>query len=138
MTRPVSKTLLALAVLSVAAAPLAACGGKPKATETETDRARSVRVVKVEPRAILGSVAADGALLPREEVAVLPEVSGYRVARVLVDEGQYVQAGQPLVEIDRALISSQLDQARAQAAQAAVQAEQAEAQAVREIGRAHV
>lgn len=134
MTRPVSKTLLALAVLSVAAAPLAACGGKPKAAETETDRARSVRVVKVEPRAILGSVAADGALLPREEVAVLPEVSGYRVARVLVDEGQYVQAGQALVEIDRALISSQLDQARAQAAQAAVQAEQAEAQAARVKG----
>jgi HlyD family secretion protein len=134
VTRPASKFALALVALSVLAAPLAGCGGKAKVTETEAARARSVRVVKVEARAILGSVAADGSLLPREEVAVLPEVSGYRVARVLVDEGQYVKAGQPLVEIDRALINAQLDQAKAQAAQAAVQAEQAEAQSARVKG----
>jgi HlyD family secretion protein len=134
VTRPASQFALALVALSVLAAPLAGCGGKAKVTETEAARARTVRVVRVEPRAILGAVAADGALLPREEVAVLPEVSGYRVARVLVDEGQYVKAGQPLVEIDRALINAQLDQARAQAAQAAVQAEQAEAQSARVKG----
>lgn len=134
MTRPVSRLALGLMALSLAAAPLAACGKKPAAKETDQDRARTVRVVKVEPRQIAGAVAADGVLLPREEVAILPEVSGYRVARVLADVGQYVRAGQPLVEIDRALISSQLDQQRALAAQAAVQAEQAEAQAARVSG----
>ncbi|HEX5378664.1 MAG TPA: efflux RND transporter periplasmic adaptor subunit [Phenylobacterium sp.] len=131
MTRPVSKIAVLLATLALAAAPLAACGKKAAPKETETDRARAVRVVRVEPRLIAGAIAADGVLLPREEVAILPEVSGFRVARVLADVGQFVRAGQPLVEIDRALIQSQLEQQRALAAQAAVQAEQAEAQAAR-------
>jgi len=118
-------------MVSVAAAPLAACGKKVMKKETAAERARAVSVIKVEPRPITGSVSADGVLVPREEVTIIPEVSGFRVARVLVDEGQYVQAGQPLVEIDHALIKSQLEQQKALAAQAAVQAEQAEAQAMR-------
>ena len=131
MTTSARRLTLSLAILVIATAPLAACGKKPVVKETETQRARAVRVVKLEPHAIQGSVSADGALVPREEIAVLPEVSGFRVARVLVDEGQYVHAGQTLVEIDRALINSQLEQQRAIAAQAAIQAEQAEAQAAR-------
>ena len=131
---PARKIVLVMAALMLATTPLMACAPKAKVKETETDRARAVRVIKVEARPITGAVAADGVLLPREEIAVLPEVSGYRVARVLVDEGQYVRAGQPLVEIDRALITSQLEQQRALAAQAAVQAEQAEAQAARVQG----
>ena len=134
MTRSASKIALVVLMVGVAAAPLAACGKKPLKKETAAERARAVTVIKVEARPIVGSVSADGVLVPREEVAILPEVSGFRVARVLVDEGQYVKAGQPLVEIDRALISAQLDQQRALAAQAAVQAEQAEAQALRVKG----
>ncbi len=134
MTRSVSKIALVVLMVGVAAAPLTACGKKPLKKETAAERARAVTVIKVEARPIVGSVSADGVLVPREEVAILPEVSGFRVARVLVDEGQYVKAGQPLVEIDRALISAQLDQQRALAAQAAVQAEQAEAQALRVKG----
>lgn len=131
MTIKVKRLSLVLAALVLTTAPLAACGKKVPVKETEAARARSVRVIKLEPHGLAGSVSADGALVPREEIAVLPEVAGYRVARVLVDEGQYVQAGQALVEIDRALIISQLDQTRAVAAQAAIQAEQAEAQALR-------
>jgi len=124
----------ALILLALGAVTVTGCSKTPVVRETAAERARAVQVIKIEPRVIEGSVAADGVLLPREEVAVMPEVSGYRVDRVLVDEGQYVRAGQPLVEIDRALISSQLDQQKALAAQAAVQAEQAEAQAARVKG----
>ncbi len=120
--------------LALAAAPLAACGRKAAVTETETQRARAVRVIKIEPRAITGALSATGVLQPREEAAVLPEVTGYRVARVLVEEGQYVRAGQTLVQLDGALIAAQVEQQRALAAQAAVQAEQAEAQANRVSG----
>lgn len=122
---------LALTLTLILAAPLAACGRKAPVTETEDQRARAVRVVELRPQTIQGSVAADGALVPREEAAVLPEVAGYRVARVVADVGQFVKAGDPLVEIDRTLIQAQLDQTKALAAQAAVQAEQAEAQAAR-------
>ena len=132
MTR--RKTALLLAAALAVATPLAGCGKKPVAKETEDQRARAVRVVQVQPREIVGAVTADGALLPREEAAVLPEVNGYKVDRVLTDEGQYVKAGQPLVELDRALISAQLDQQKALAAQAQANAEQAESQAARVKG----
>ena len=118
------------AVLAMALS-VAACGKKPPVKESDAQRARAVRVVTVEPRAIIGSLTASGVLMPREEASVLPEVSGYRVARVLADAGQYVRAGQTLVQLDGALIAAQVEQQGALAAQSAIQAEQAEAQAAR-------
>lgn len=114
----------------VALLALSACR-KPPQKLTEADQARTVRVIRVEPRVISGAIAASGDLVPREEAAVLPEVNGYRVARVLADVGQYVKAGQTLVQLDPALIQGQLAQAEANAAQAEVQALQAEEQAGR-------
>lgn len=104
---------------------------KPTPTQTEQQRARTVTVARLEPHAITGALAASGDLTPREEAAVLPEVSGYRVARVLVDVGQSVKAGQTLVQLDNTLIQAQVAQAEAVAAQAEVQAQQAEEQAAR-------
>ena len=112
---------------------LSACS-KPEPLPTEAERARAVRVVRVEAREITGALAASGDLVAREEAAVLPEVNGYRVSRVLVDVGQVVAAGQTLVQLDPTLIQSQLAQAEAIAAQAEVQAQQAEDQALRVQG----
>ncbi len=123
---PVLVSLCALLALS-------ACR-KPEPLPTEAQRARAVSVVTIEPRAITGALAASGDLEPREEAAVLPEVSGYRVARVLADVGQYVQAGQTLVQLDPTLMQAQVAQAEALAAQAEVQALQAEEQAGRVQG----
>jgi HlyD family secretion protein len=91
-------------------------------------------VVRVEPRSIVGALAASGDLVPREEAAVLPEVNGYRVARVLADVGQFVKQGQTLVQLDPTLIESQVAQAEALAARAEANAEQAEDQARRVQG----
>ncbi len=113
---------------------LAGCH-KPKAPKTtDAQQARAVSIIQVAPRAISGALAASGDLLPREEAAVLPEVSGYRVARVLVDIGDVVRKGQTLVELDPALIQAQLAQQQALAAQADAQAQQAEDQAARVKG----
>ncbi len=122
-------------VLILLAATLALAGCR-KATpqEGEAQQARAVSVTTVQSRPITGSLAASGDLAPREEAAVLPEVNGYRVARVLADVGAYVRAGQTLVELDPALINSQLAQQQALAAQAEVQALQAEAEAARVKG----
>jgi len=108
-------------VLVFGALALAACH-KPPPKQTEADQARAVRVVRVEQRPIAGAVSASGNLISREEAAVLPEVSGYRVARVLADVGQWVKAGQTLAQLDGALLEAQVAQARAQAAQADDQA----------------
>lgn len=121
-----------LALIPLAAAlALAACHKAPAAKTTEAEQARAVRVVRIEPRAIAGALTASGDLLPREEAAVLPEVSGYRVQRVLTDVGSYVRKGQTLVQLDPALITAQLAQQQALAAQAEAQALQAEDQAKR-------
>ena len=119
-----STALLPLAALSALLA-LAGCK-KPPAKTTDAERARAVRVVQVQPMAITGALAASGDLLPREEAAVLPEVTGYRVARVLADVGDYVKQGQTLVQLDPVLLQSQLAQAQAQAAQAEDQAKRVE------------
>jgi HlyD family secretion protein len=117
----------------LAAASVAACS-KPEEPESDAQRARSVRVVRVEARPITGALAASGSLIPREEAAVLPEVTGYRVARVLVDAGVWVKAGQPLAVLDGSLLAAEVEQRRASAAQAEAQAKQAEAQAARVEG----
>ncbi|HEX7943690.1 MAG TPA: biotin/lipoyl-binding protein, partial [Phenylobacterium sp.] len=113
-----------------AALSLAACK-KPPEKQSEAEQARAVRVIRVEQRPIVGALSASGDLTPREEAAVLPEVSGYRVARVLADVGDHVRAGQTLVQLDSTLIQAQIAQAQALAAQAEAQALQAEDQANR-------
>jgi HlyD family secretion protein len=112
-----AKALLPL----VAVLALAACK-KPPEKVTETAQARAVRVVQVESRSIVGALSASGNLLPREEAAVMPEVTGYRVARVMADVGDYVRAGQVLVQLDPALLEAQIAASQAQAAQANDQA----------------
>lgn len=129
MQRPPLPPIIA-AVLACAAA--VGCHNPPEPTAAQQSRA--VRVAHVEARPIIGALAASGDLIPREEAAVLPEVTGYRVARVLTDVGAYVRRGQTLVELDGALIRSQVAQQSALAVQAAVQAEQAEAEAARVAG----
>lgn len=111
-----------LLLLSLAAALALAGCHKPPVRQTEAQQARAVSVVRVEPRAIVGALAAAGDLVAREEAAVQPEVSGYRVAQVLADVGQYVKKGQVLVRLDPSLIEAQIAQAQAQYDQALDQA----------------
>lgn len=104
-----------------AALALGACE-KPAPKQTEAQQARSVSVVTIASRPITGALTASGQLRPREEAAVMPEVTGYRVARVMADVGDYVRRGQTLVQLDGALLEAQVAQARAQAALAQDQA----------------
>jgi HlyD family secretion protein len=105
----------------MAALALAGCR-KPPEKQSEAQQARAVTVVRVEARPVTGALAGAGDLVPREEAAVLPEVSGYRVLRVRADVGQFVKKGQTLVDLDPSLLEAQIAQARAQAAQAEDQA----------------
>lgn len=108
----------ALLVLALPAMLTVAACKKPPKSEPEAARARSVTVVRIEPRPIVGALTASGDLAPREEAAVMPEVTGYRVRVVRADVGDYVRAGQTLAELDPTLLEAQIAEARAQAAQA--------------------
>lgn len=121
----------AMALMALA---LAGCHGPEAPAPKAGDQARTVNVVTVEPRRLTGTLSASGPLVAREEAAVAPEVTGFRVARVLVEAGAYVRRGQVLAELDPALIEAQVAQQSALAAQAQVQAERAEAEAARVAG----
>lgn len=115
---------------------LGACSNAKTDAKAEADahRPRSVRYVTVERRAIASSLSVSGPLTAREEAAVAPQLSGYQVARVLVDQGDWVRAGQPLAMLDDTLLRASIAQQTAAVAEARVSAERAEQEAARVNG----
>ena len=111
----------------------AGCGEKKQPESAKARRAASAWSPST-PREIQGGLAASGALMPREDTAIFPQINGYRVAEVLVDEGSTVKAGQPLARLDDTLLRAQLAQQEALANQQNVIADRAEAEAARVKG----
>jgi HlyD family secretion protein len=128
MTRLARTAALALALAGV----LVGC--EKQAGESVRAQARTVSVVTVAPREIQGGLIASGNLIPREDTAIISQLNGYRVAKVLVDVGSWVKAGQPLVQLDDTLLRAQLAQQTALAEQQRVDAERADAEAARVKG----
>ncbi len=116
------RPLLAIVLLSTAAL-VAGCGGggdaKAGDTEDKGPEAVPVEVEQVARRAIAASYANTATLEPRAESQVVAKTSGVAL-EVLVEEGQAVRAGQPLVRLDA-------DRARLQAAQSSAQLRKLEA-----------
>lgn len=77
----------------------------------------SAKVVLVEPREIRRNVEAVGSLFPYEEVTVSAEVEG-KVEQVLVDVGDRVGPGQPLVRVAPVELELALDRQQAELRQA--------------------
>jgi len=118
-----TRTALAAMIL-IAATGLTACGDKKDkpAAQPAAAQPRAVSVGSVETRPLGGGVEASGQLVSREEAAVGSELSGYRVARLYADEGDWVRAGQPLAQLDATLLRAQVDQQAALTAQAQAEA----------------
>lgn len=118
-----TRTALAAMIL-IASTGLAGCGDKKDkpASQPAAAQARTVSVGSVETRPLGGGVEASGQLVSREEAAVGSELSGYRVARLYADEGDWVRAGQPLAQLDATLLRAQVDQQAALTAQAQAEA----------------
>ena len=132
------KSWAGAAVLTLALA-LAACGGEDAAKKAETKAAAgsgasslTVTVATATLQNLPRTVTASGSVSAWEEVPVGAETGGLTATGVFVDEGSYVRQGQPLVQMNPALLQAQLRQQ-----QAAVQT--AEANAARDqaaLGRA--
>ena len=84
------------------------------------------RVITVEARDVIDSVTANGRVEPLARVAVMSRAGGI-IEKLLVDEGDEVQAGQVLVELDREQLQAQhrQDEADLLAAQARLEAARA-------------
>jgi HlyD family secretion protein len=122
-----------VAPLALLAALLTACTQEADVGKTipSSLAAPTVTVTRIVQLPIAEKLTASGILLPREEAAVGPEVAGYQVAEVLVEEGAEVSKGQPLARLDAGLLRARIDQAKAGLAQATAAAEQAQAEADR-------
>ncbi|MDQ0473552.1 efflux RND transporter periplasmic adaptor subunit [Labrys wisconsinensis] len=97
-------------------------------------RPPSITVVHAARGPITETAVVTGNLVPREEVLVSPQIDGYAVEDILVEEGDTVAKGQVLARLSRAMIDTSLAQnaaqiARADAAIAQAEASIAEAQA---------
>lgn len=95
---------------------------------------RVITVARIERKPLGGSVSASGLLVSREEAAVSPQISGYPVAKVLVDEGDVVRAGQPLARLDPTLLEARIAQAHAAVAEAQARSAQSAGEAARVAG----
>ncbi len=92
--------------MGTAAAP--AKGGGVAATQAPV----TVEVAAVERRAMAYDVSAVGSLVSNESVVLRPEIAG-RIARIGFRDGEAVQRGAVLVELDSAVQRAELQQARA-------------------------
>ena len=94
---------------------------KEPAAETARSAAPAVSVIKAAPAEFTETVAVSGSLVPRDEILVAPEVEGFRVLELLVDEGDRVKKGDVLATLVQESLDAQLAQndaglARAEAA----------------------
>ena len=125
-------TITGWAGAAAMAMSLVACAAK--APPTPAEAARAVSVVRVEMRPIAGGVVTSGILIPRNQVAINPDLAGYRVSKLYVDEGDWVKAGQPLAEMDSSILRAQLDQQVALANEQKANAAEREKEAARVRG----
>lgn len=124
-----------IAAPTLVAFALGACGPQaaptPVAEAPPTEPVIEVETVRIRRGAILERISAPGSLVARRESRIGAEVRG-RIERVFVAEGDRVEAGDPLFQIDRESYAVSLRQAEAGADLARSELRQLEA----DLGRA--
>ncbi|WJS97200.1 efflux RND transporter periplasmic adaptor subunit [Novosphingobium humi] len=125
-----ARSLVLVALIAPAFLALAACS-KSEAPPPGADTPRAVPFAMVARQPLGAGISVNGRLVAREEAAVSSQLSGYLVARVLVDQDALVRAGQPLAELDATLLRADIAQSRAALAQTRVAADKAEQEASR-------
>lgn len=101
--------------------------GGDGAVHTPVDTAQGVTVIAIETHSFSPRISLNGEARPVRDIQVAAPASGVRILQLLVDEGDYVRAGQPMARLD-----TNLALAQTRAAQAAVA--EAESAAVRARG----
>lgn len=91
---------------------LAACSSEEaKRTAPASEPPPAVSVAQVALRSLAGGVTVSGVLVAREEAAIGSELAGYRVLRVLAEEGDTVRRGETLALLDPALLGGEIARA---------------------------
>ncbi len=90
-------------------------------------RAQAVTLMTLEPAQIARSLSVSGEARPVKDLRVYAPAAGVRVLAFLVDEGDLVNAGQPMARLDSGLANAQTLAAQAAAKEAQVSADRAKA-----------
>ncbi len=110
---------------------------KPTAAETSAATAapagQSVSVSTTQQTMVPQTISTTGTIDSRDWAQVMPQATGLQIQRILVNEGDVVQAGQVIAELDKSVLQDQLNEARSQlnSAQSKVTAAQAQVTAAR-------
>ncbi|MDH4021921.1 MAG: efflux RND transporter periplasmic adaptor subunit [Gammaproteobacteria bacterium] len=122
---------IALLACGLAAGLLAGCGGPDSSATPEAAPSLVVTTVRPAIREIERTLAASGSIAAWQEMSLGVELTGIRVAEVLVDVGDTVRGGQPLLRLDARTLKVQARQADASVAQAQASLKLARANAER-------
>lgn len=110
--------------------PVALLGFPAFAQDEGGSKAPTVTVSTATITEVVNRVAVSGTLVPRSEILIFPQVSGYEIQIIRVDVGDIVQAGDVLAEMNSATLAAQLAQADAEYAGAGAALRQAASQIV--------
>ncbi|MFA5898739.1 MAG: efflux RND transporter periplasmic adaptor subunit [Hyphomicrobium sp.] len=92
--------------------------------------APAVSVAKVVEADFTEMITVSGSLVPRDEILVAPEIEGFRVLKLNVDEGDRVKKGDVLATLVQESLDAQLAQNTASLARAAAAISQSESQII--------
>jgi RND family efflux transporter MFP subunit len=92
--------------------------GAPSALSA-ADRAPLVSTIAVGRRAFARTAPVSGEVRPRDDVRVFAPAAGVRIAEILVEIGDVVEAGAPLARLDADVVDAQIREAEAGVRQAA-------------------
>ena len=91
---------------------------RPTPTPTQPSQTQapsmSVTVAPVENTRIARKLSVTGTVAARELIAVLPQITGLQIEQILVDEGDFVKAGQVMAVLDNSVLQTQINQAKAE------------------------
>src|SRR3954453_19428206 len=100
------KSLVRLA-LGAALCVVAASAARAQPPQAHVPAAPAVTGVRAAGGDLVERASVTGPLVPREEILVAPEVEGYRIADVLVEEGSVVKQGQELAGLSADVVEKQ-------------------------------
>lgn len=128
-----------VAALVLLLAVLSRLGGEGGAAHTPVETAQAVSVLTVQSQPLRRAISLNGEARPIRDIQVAAPASGVRILEILVDEGDFVRAGQPMARLDTALAqaqirASQASVAEAQAAAVRARGEYQRAESIRDSG----
>lgn len=106
------RNLLTLTALFTGAWLVTACGNNNPSAQTPLDAPVPVTAYTVLEERVVGTDTYPATIVPLNEVELRPQVSGY-ITHIYVQDGQMVNKGQKLYEIDRTQYQAAYNQAQA-------------------------